>query len=73
MRFVLLALAISALVGCAEKSGPKSFIGIDGYTSESRRWKQGEEGSPQFGGNSTHRYAATQSGMAYVPRTNAWH
>ena len=29
MRLLLLALAVSMLVGRAEKSGPKSLIGID--------------------------------------------
>ena len=72
MRVWLAALAMTALFGCAEKSGSKSFIGIDAYQEESRRWKQGEDGDMRFGRYSTHRYAATQHGVDYSPTTSAW-
>jgi outer membrane biogenesis lipoprotein LolB len=72
MRLVLLVVAMAALFGCAEKSGSKSFIGIDAYQEESRRWKQGEDGDMRFGRYSTHRYAATQHGVSYTPTTSAW-
>ena len=72
MRLLLMALVLCALTGCAEKSGSKSLIGIDAYTEESRRWKQGEDGDMRFGRYSTHRYAATQHGVDYSPTTSAW-
>ena len=72
MRFVVLALALCALAGCAEKSGSKSFIGIDAYQEESRSWKQGEDGDMRFGRYSTHRYAATQHGVDYTPVTTPY-
>ena len=72
MRFLVLALALCALAGCAEKSGSKSFIGIDAYQEESRRWKQGEDGDMRFGRYSTHRYAATQHGVDYTPVTTPY-
>ncbi len=67
MRLLLVALALCALAGCAEKSGSKSFIGIDAYQEESRSWKQGEDGDLRFGRYSTHRYAATRQGYSYAP------
>ena len=72
MRLLLMALALCALAGCAEKSGSKSFIGIDAYQEESRSWKQGEDGDQRFGRYSTHRYAATRQGVAYAPTTSNW-
>ena len=72
MRLLLMALALCALFGCAEKSGSKSFIGIDAYQEESRSWKQGEDGDLRFGRYSTHRYAATQQGVSYAPTTTPY-
>ena len=72
MRLLLMALALCMLAGCAEKSGSKSFIGIDAYQEESRSWKQGEDGDMRFGRYSTHRYAATKHGVSYAPTTSAW-
>jgi hypothetical protein len=72
MRLLLVALALCALAGCAEKSGSKSFIGIDAYQEESRSWKQGEDGDLRFGRYSTHRYAATRQGVSYAPTTTPY-
>jgi len=72
MRLLLMALALCALTGCAEKSGSKSFIGIDAYQEESRSWKQGEDGDLRFGRYSTHRYAATRQGVSYAPTTTPY-
>lgn len=76
MRFAYLALAMALLGlcgGCAGKdTGGKSYIGIDAYREESRRWKSAEDKDLRFGRYSTHRYAASPTGVSYAPMTTPY-
>lgn len=50
----------------------KSYIGIDGYREDSRRWKSAEDSDLRFGRYSTHRYAASITGVSTAPVTTPY-
>jgi len=72
MRIAYLLFMAAALWGCAGGTGGKSYIGIDGYREDSRHWKSAEDMDQRFGRYSTHRYAATLSGVSTAPTTTPY-
>ncbi len=72
MRILLVCMATAVLWGCAAQKQSGSYLGLDGYMEDSRRWHSAEDKDLRFGRYSTHRYAATLTGVPTAPVTTPY-